>query len=170
MNIPFDKLPSQARLWVFAADRTLSEAEAMQLLAETSSFLERWTAHNVALTAACKLEYDRFLMIAVDEATAGASGCSIDELYRRVRVLGETFGVNFMNNLSVYYRDGAGTIQTTTRSEFADLAASGKISEDTIVFDNSITSIEALRAGKWELPAKASWHISLIGHISPITP
>jgi hypothetical protein len=162
MNIPFDQLPSQARLWVFAADRNLSEAEAMQLLAETSAFLERWTAHNVALTAACKLAYDRFLMIAVDEATAGASGCSIDELYRRVRMLGETFGVNFMNNLSVYYRDAAGKITATTRGEFSDLAASGKISEDTTVFDNSITSIEALRSGKWELPAKDSWHKELM--------
>jgi hypothetical protein len=169
MNIPFNQLPPQARLWVFAADRNLSEAEAMQLLAEVSAFLEHWTAHNIALTAACKLEYDRFLMIAVDEGATGASGCSIDELYRRIRMLGETFGINLMNNLSVFYRSDAGQISSVSRSEFSDLAASGKISDDTWVFDNSITSVEALRSGKWELPAKESWHISLIGHISPIT-
>lgn len=160
--IPFTQLPSSSRLWVFALDRSMSEAESMQLLAEVSAFLERWTAHNVALAAGCELRYGRFLFIAADEAAAGASGCSIDELYRRIRLLGETFGVNFMNNLSVFFRNDAGEIAMTDRSTFSDLATNGTITDDTIVFDNSITSIEALTSGNWEVPAKASWHRELI--------
>ncbi len=155
--IPFDQLPPSSRLWVFALDRSMSEAESLQLLAEVSSFLERWTAHNVALAAGCELRYGRFLFIAVDEAAAGASGCSIDELYRRIRLLGETFGVDFMNTLSVFFRNDAGEIVMTDRATFSDL-----VTNDTIVFDNSITSIEALRSGKWELPARSSWHNELI--------
>lgn len=155
--IPFTQLPPHARLWIFAADRDLSEADGMQLQAEASAFVDQWTAHNQALTASSDLRYDRFLMIAVDETAAGASGCSIDELYRRVRMLGETYGVNFMNNMTVHFRDAAGNIISSSRADFGTQASS-----DSTVFDNSITSIEALRSGKWELPAKQSWHISLI--------
>lgn len=166
MNIPFDQLPATSRLWIFPFDRTLSEAEVMQLRAEVSAFLGQWTAHNEALRAGCDLRYGRFLMVATDEAAAKASGCSIDELYRRIRMLGETFGIGFMNNLTIQFRDTSGNIATTDRAAFAKLGESGNIRENTIVFDNSITSLGALE--KWEVPAKESWHMSLIGHRSPV--
>jgi hypothetical protein len=105
-------------------------------------------------------------MIAVDERAAGASGCSIDELYRRIRILGETFGVNFMNNMMVFFRDDQGNITSASREAFSE-----KASPTTTVFDNSITSVADLR--NWELPASDSWHVNLIrpaGHISPIAP
>ena len=160
--IPFNQLPPHARLWVFAADRALSEAESMQLTAEASAFVDRWTAHNQSLLASADLRYDRFLMIAVDEATAGASGCSIDELYRRIRTLGETFGVNFMNNMMVFFRNAQGNITASSREAFSEQA-----SPETMVFDNSITSVQAI--SNWEVPAKESWHIGLIRPIQATT-
>ena len=33
--VPFDSLPDDARVWVFATDRALDDAEAARLLAET---------------------------------------------------------------------------------------------------------------------------------------
>lgn len=166
MNIPFDQLPATSRLWIFPFDRTLSEAEMMQLRTEVSGFLGQWTAHNEALRAGCDLRYGRFLMVATDEAAAKASGCSIDELYRRIRMLGESFGIGFMNNLAIQFRDTSGNIATADRAAFAKLGKSGDITENTIVFDNSITSLGALE--KWEVPARESWHMGLIGHRSPV--
>ena len=42
---------------------------------------------------------------------------------------------------------------------YLDGAKIGKLDfPDTIVFDNTIQSVSSLRNGRWELPAKASWH------------
>ena len=57
----------------------------------------------------------------------------------------------------VLYRDGSG-IGRVSRERFADLVESGAISQDTVVFDNTVTSAGAVRDGRWELPAANSWH------------
>ena len=66
-----DRLPESARLWIFAADRELNEADGARLLKETDAFLGEWTAHRAHLTAARDWRYGRFLFIAVDESDAG---------------------------------------------------------------------------------------------------
>src|ERR1700674_4825280 len=44
-RIPFDQLPPDARLWIFAASRRLSDEERQRVLAEADAFIEQWTAH-----------------------------------------------------------------------------------------------------------------------------
>jgi len=71
----FDTLPADARLWIFAADRELAPREREYLLGTVDQFLDHWQAHGHPLTSGRDLRHDRFLLIAVDEAAAGASGC-----------------------------------------------------------------------------------------------
>ena len=79
-RIAFDQLPSDARLWIFAAERPLSAVERDRVLAETDAFIDQWTAHGVPLTAARDVRYDQFVLVGVDERAAGVSGCSVDAL------------------------------------------------------------------------------------------
>lgn len=156
--IPFDRITETARLWVFASEREISAAEGQLLLAEMQAFVNSWTAHNTELAASCDLKFGRFLFVAVNEATTSASGCSIDEMMRRVRLIGETYGIEFFGMPRVQYRDASGSIHSILRSEFADKATKGDFTVNTIVFDNTITTLAELTSGKWELPAKESWH------------
>jgi hypothetical protein len=128
------------------------------LLAEMQSFVNSWTAHQASLEASCDLKYNRFLMISVNEKVAGASGCSIDEMMRRVRTVGETYGVEFLGMPRVQYKTSAGEVHSVSREEFAKLAESKIVSSQTTVFDNSITSRGDVMIGKWELAAGSSWH------------
>ena len=52
----------------------------------------QWAAHDVPLTTARDLRYDQFIFGAVDERAAGASGCSIDALVRRMKGLQAELG------------------------------------------------------------------------------
>ena len=79
-RVDFDQLPDDARLWIFPAERPLSESEQAQLLAVVDPFIDQWGAHAVPLTAGREMRYDRFLFVAVDQRQAGPSGCSIDAL------------------------------------------------------------------------------------------
>lgn len=154
--IPFDAMPERAKLWIFAADRPLPTAESDALAREMQSFVQSWLAHGHPVTGSCEMRYGQFLFIAADEASL-PSGCATDEMMRRVRMLGETFGVEFLGMPRVQYRAGE-RIVTTSRMDFGELAKAGSVERSTVVFDNTVPTIAELRAGKWELPAESAWH------------
>ncbi len=116
-----------------------------------------WKAHGVPLRVGRDWRYDRFLMVAADESAAGASGCSIDGLVHSIRGVEEQLGVTLTDNAPVWYRDGD-VVRQMSRTEFRKLARAGAVGLDTKVFDNSLTTVAAVREGRWELPARESWH------------
>jgi hypothetical protein len=153
----FDALPADARLWIFAAERDLTPHERDHLLGAVDVFLDRWQAHAHPLTSARELRHDRFLLIAVDEAAAGASGCSIDALVRDIKRVESTLGLALVDHGPVLFRDGD-TIARVPRDEFSALARAGSVTPQTVVFNNTLTRVGDVRAGRWEVPASQSWH------------
>ena len=97
-RIEFDQLPDDARVWIFPAERSLSEAEQGQLLAVVDQFIDQWAAHAVPLTAGREMRYDRFLFVGVDQRQAGPSGCSIDALFRQTQILEQQMGVELADH------------------------------------------------------------------------
>ena len=156
-RVNIDELPPDARLWIFAAERRLSDTEHERVTSEVDAFISQWAAHDTPLRAARDVRYDQCVFIAVDERAAGASGCSIDALVRRMKGLQQELGVELVNHAPVLYRDGA-TIARVSRDEFAHLAEAGLVDGRTVVFNNTLTTVGDIRDGSWELPASESWH------------
>ena len=159
--VDFDSLPDDARVWVFGSDRPLDEPSATRLLGVVDQYLSRWAAHGEPLTSARSWRDDRFLTIAVDQRTAGASGCSIDALFRQLQQLERELGVSIVGGGRVFYRDASGIIQATDRERFAALAARGEIGPRTAVFDPTVQTLGDWRRG-FERPAAESWHAALL--------
>ncbi len=158
-RVIFDSLPGSARLWIFAAERGLTSRERDYLLSTVDAFLDHWQAHGRALTCAREFRHDRFLFVAVDEAAVDASGCSIDALVRDIKRAESVLGVVLVDHGPVLYRSGD-AITRVSRDEFAELVQCGRVSADTVVFDNTLTRVDDVRGGRWEGPASASWHRS----------
>ena len=156
-RIPFDQLPPDASLWIFSAERRLSDEEGRRVLAEADAFIGQWAAHGVPLTAARELRHGQFVLVGVDERAAGVSGCSVDKLVRQMQHLEAALGVELVNNAPVLYRHGEAILRVS-REEFADLVGAGAVSPDTIVFDNTLTKVSDLRSGRWETRAADAWH------------
>jgi len=133
--LPFSALSKNSRIWIFSSNRELSPAESEMLMAEVGAFLQSWTAHKVETLASAELRYNRFLIIGADEDVAKPGGCSIDEMTRRVRTLGETYGVEFIGMPRVDYRDSSGTIKSISRSEFQKLVDKKEVASATIFFE-----------------------------------
>jgi hypothetical protein len=62
-----------------------------------------------------------------------------------------------LDNGPVTYRDGE-PIARVPRGQFARLAESGAVGPDTTVFDNTVATVGAMRAGRWETAARQAWH------------
>jgi len=161
-HVPFETLPADARVWVFGAANELTVPASDRLLGAVDDFLTQWNAHGSPLVCAREWRDNRFLAIGVDQSTAGASGCSIDGLFRTLARLEPELGTSLLGGGRVYYRDGSGRVNATTRTAFNQLARAGRVGPETPVFDTSITSAEAWRE-RFERTVRESWHAELIG-------
>src|SRR6185295_11290079 len=139
-TVAFESLPREARVWVFAADAALSAGAEAALLREVDAFLAQWNAHGNPLTCARAWRDGRFLAIGVDQSTAGASGCSVDGLFRVLQRLQPELGASLLPGPRVYWRSADGAIASNVRPEFTRLASSGAVSAATPVFDTSLTT------------------------------
>ncbi|HST63253.1 MAG TPA: hypothetical protein VLK84_31370 [Longimicrobium sp.] len=156
--VPFDQLPDDARLWVFAAARPLDEAQQAALLGHVDAFIHRWAAHGAPVVGGRELRHGRFLLVGADERATGVSGCSIDTLFRTLGELETETGVPLRDSSLVFWRDAAGEVQSAPRPAFRERVRAGEVDADTPVFDNTVGSVGDLRGGQWERAMRESWH------------
>jgi hypothetical protein len=115
--VPFASLPDDARVWVFAAMAPLDEVDEPRLLAAVDGYLLTWKAHGAALTCAREFREEYFLAVGVDESATGASGCSVDGLFRVLQKMEDGIGTSMVGGGNVYFRDPTGLIVWCTRSD-----------------------------------------------------
>jgi hypothetical protein len=164
--VRIEGLPDNARTWVFGADKTIKAPASDTLLREVDSFLSQWNAHGSPLTVGRDWKYGRFLTVAVDQSTAGASGCSIDGLFRTLRGLEPKLVASLVTSGLIFYRDENGAIQSVERDQFTALGTEGRIAPGTRVFDPTVTTLGEWRA-RFELNAEDSWHAKLLRKQQP---
>lgn len=159
--VTFDALPTHARAWVFGAAAPVTGAAAQSLLAAVDAHLANWRAHGAPLVCAREWRDDRFLVIGVDESATGATGCSIDGLFHILREIESLVGTTLVGGGTVYWRDAAGAVVSGARPVFRAAAAGGAVVSETHVFDTTVTTVGAYRAG-FEKTAADSWHGKLL--------
>jgi len=148
-----------SRVWVYQADRKLTDREVQQMQHELDSFTTGWTAHDHQLKARGEVRYNRFLVLIVDESKAGASGCSIDKSVRFIKDVQQQFNINLLDRFNLAYREGS-EVLSAPRHVFEEMIKQGSIHTESIVFNNMVQNLKELQT-KWEVPFKDSWHIQL---------
>lgn len=155
MYVAFDQLPFEARVWVYQANRPLSELEINATLPGLARFAEEWTSHGRTLHASATVLHQQFLVIGLDEGIAGASGCSIDASVRFVEQLEKLLGVGFLDKSRLAFFQN-GVVQLLNRSELRAAVAARTIAQDTLYFDSTLATKGDLDA-KWPRPAGQTW-------------
>jgi hypothetical protein len=156
MLTDFKNLPDDSRIWIYQANRKLSDDEVAIAASKAESFLEAWTAHGSNLEAGYEIKYNRFIVLGLNQANASASGCSIDASVRFIQSLEKEFGVDLLDKMNVTFYNGE-FIAHKSLSDFRKMAKARSVSPNTIVFNNLVnTKSEYLE--NWEVPAKDSWH------------
>ena len=165
--VPLDSLPADARTWVCGATPALDTGTAERLLADVDAHLADWKAHGEPLTVARTLVEGRFLVVAVDQRTAGASGCSIDGLFRTLQRAESGYGVSLVAGGRIFWRDTSGVVQGGGRDDFREAAALGTVTRDSSVFDTTVSTLGTLRQ-EFERPAARSWHAQLLQGVTVV--
>lgn len=152
----FKHLPASSRVWIYQSDRAFSAAEAESINAAISEFVAQWLSHKAKVIGDGRLLYDRFVVLVADEEKLQLGGCSIDSTVRFIKDLGTKYNVNFFDRFFTCYWDN-GRIESSDFETFKTKLAQGLISEDTIVFNNLVRTIDGLNT-QWQLPLSKSWH------------
>ncbi|MFT4605878.1 MAG: hypothetical protein ACI9W4_002623 [Rhodothermales bacterium] len=151
-------LPPEARLWLYAASRPLSEAEAERIGAEMNRFMLDWSSHGREVLGIAELADSRIMGVAALVPEADISGCGIDKSVHSLQALGEELGLEWLAGLSIAYRDTVDEIQVVTRGQFRKLAQLGEVSRTTPIVDLSLTTVGELSTRGLERPLGESWH------------
>jgi len=149
-----NELPSNARVWIYQADRLLTTDEQAFLAESSLQFVAQWAAHGTPLTGTAQVLNGYFLVIGVDEAQAEASGCSIDKSVNFVKALGQKLNVDFFNRLNIAVETES--INLVPLNQFETLVANGTITANTYVYDNTITSAADFN-NHWYTQAQNTW-------------
>ncbi|WP_298370295.1 ABC transporter ATPase [uncultured Lutibacter sp.] len=156
MLVNFEDLNKNSRIWIYQSNKEFTENEVEELAPIIEEFVSNWQRHGEDLKASYKVIYNHFIVLAVDEGFNNVSGCSIDASVNLIKNLEAKFSVNLTNKLNISFKNN-NNINIVNMSDFQKYAKEGKITSNTIVFNNLVTTIEDLEQN-WEIPADKSWH------------
>lgn len=150
-----------SKVWIYQSTRPFTETEMQAIAQECSAFVTEWASHGSQLTADYKIMYNQFICLFVDESAYGASGCSIDSSVHFVQSLERKFGIELFTRTEVAFLDAQQDVDTIHMNDMGDAQKLGKISADTLVFNNLVTTKGEMKTN-WILPIGESWHARLL--------
>jgi hypothetical protein len=155
-------MPAHARIWVYKTPRDLGQAEQKLVRERGAAFTAGWAAHGAALDACVDVLHDRFVVIAVDEQQAAASGCSIDKSVGFIKSLEHDLNLMLTDRMFVVYEPASsagrheGRVRSVRMQELPVLIKEGSITPDTIVFDDLVSTVGELNE-RFRVPLRATW-------------
>lgn len=155
MYIPFEEMSPTARIWIYQADRQITEDEKNKIENSAKEFLDGWAAHGNPLNSSFTVLHNKFLVISVDESYNLASGCSIDASVALVRNLEQQLNLNFFDRSKVAFLLN-GEIFQSAMTDLKELVSEGKINADTTTFNNLVANVDQLN-NQWKMPAGETW-------------
>ncbi|MFY9243581.1 MAG: ABC transporter ATPase [Polaribacter sp.] len=156
MFTEYKNLPNNSRVWIYQSNREFTEKEVVYISTEAEQFIKKWTRHGDSLKGSFTIKYNQFLVLAVDESFNNVSGCSIDSSVRFVQSLENELQIDFMDKMNIAFKDHE-NINLVKLADFQKFAKEHKITNETVVFNNLVTTKEDFE-NNWEIPAKQSWH------------
>jgi len=156
----FITFPETTRMWIYQANQKFAPEVVQEVKTKIKGFVQQWVSHNQALRASGDLYHNQFVILIVDESQAGASGCSIDSSVHFLKYLQQEYEVDLFDRMSFTYLQDD-TVKTAGREEFAKLYQAGAIDDETLVFDNLVSTKGAYESG-WVKPLSESWHKRMV--------
>lgn len=156
MFIDYNSMPNDSRVWIYQSNRELSVKEEEIISEKLIGFINNWQRHGDDLKGSFILKYHHFIVLFVDENYNNVSGCSIDASVNLMKKFEEEFNIDLTNKMNISFKDFE-NINVVSMSDFKKYALEKKISVETIVFNNMVTSKEEFE-NNWEVKAVNSWH------------
>ena len=152
--LPEDFSP-ESKVWVYQSDRPFTLSEALDLETMLETFVQNWQSHGDPVKGFATLFFGQFIMLMADESATGVSGCSTDSSVRLIKQIEQTFRVNLFNRQLLAFVKKE-KIELLPLSQLGYAAENGFITSDTLYFNNTVLTKQALQEN-WIIPSGQSW-------------
>jgi hypothetical protein len=159
--LPID-FASSSRVWVYQNNRAFSPGEALQVEDWLYKFTSKWQSHGVPVKGYGILLFKQFIVLMADESATGVSGCSTDGSVRLIKEIEQNLDVQLFDRqlLAFVIND---TISVIRMSQLNDELACGRLSAESLYFNNTVQTKEELES-HWIVQLGESWlskHLNL---------
>jgi len=155
MIVDFKQIPDESKLWIFPSSRKFYPQEIAGLKEKIKAFLSEWDDGESVIKSSYHLEYDRFIIITVDDSQHSLSIQAHDLLITFIQELEKIYQIILMDKINVCYKQGE-FVQYKDLIEFKKMMKTKGVSQKTIVFNNMITIKSELKYD-WEINIMDSW-------------
>ncbi len=152
-------LPEDSRVWVYAADKEISDHVSDIIKEQLYDFSLQWRSHGQELDCYAQLFHQQFLVFVAD-SSALPSGCSIDSSVHVIKELSQQHGIDFFNRMVFQYFEDE-HIRNIKKSDLKDAYNKGMITNETLFFNNLVTSKSEF-INDWIIPLSDSWHSKFV--------
>lgn len=149
MLIP--SLPGSSRVWVFAANRLLSESEIHDISFLMRSFTEQWKSHGSELSAGFEIIHESIIIVAVDESKEPPSGCSIDKVFR---LLSQT-NIDFFQRMLIWL-PFCNSAKIITQEQAISQFKNNELTTESLVVNTLVETLDQAR-NQLYIPLSESW-------------
>ena len=156
-------LPDGAKVWMYTANRVLTDTECKSVQTALSAFRASWVAHGSPLRSESAILLNQVLVLAVDEEPQIATGCSIDASVAALRALNEAAptlaDLDVLDRSWVVYKEekDAPKWKRARLHDFWAMRKAGSLSDDAQILDSTLTNLGSLRKEGVKRLAD-SWH------------
>jgi hypothetical protein len=148
--------PDNAKVWIYQSNKHFDEDEVAYLKVQLDDFISSWESHGQMLTATSEIFYNLFVVFFVDEEGDTMCGRAQDASVNLMKKLEQELEVTFLDRMVQSYKKGE-QAEVVKMNDFSALLTDSTIDEDTIVYNNMVTTKADFDAN-WEVPLKESWH------------
>ena len=106
MYVPFESLPPESKIWIYQSNRKFSDEEWAAIDTDLKVFVDSWAAPGPSLEASYQLQYNRFIILAVNPEVQMATGCSIDKSVEFIQGLEKKYEVDLLDKMNVTFKLG----------------------------------------------------------------
>ena len=156
-------LPDTSRVWLYTANRVLTDAECDVVQMALSSFRGSWAAHGTPLRSDSTVLLNQVVVLAVDEGPQIATGCSIDASVAALKSLNSA--ATSLSDLDVMDRswvvfhaqeEGADW-QRAKLHDFWAMRKAGSLTDEVLILESTVSTLGDLRTSLIKRLGD-SWH------------
>jgi hypothetical protein len=154
MFLPFESMPPTSRIWIYQSGQRFSEENSQFIQNFLRHYCDQWSAHGKPLNASFKIEFNHFIILAVDESINEASGCSIDTSVNAIKHVANETGLDFFNRELIAFKGDE--VFFIPLKALKENFTRGIWNPQTLAFNNLIPT-KGLLDTEWLKPASETW-------------
>lgn len=152
---------SSDKVWIYTSPTKFTEDQKDLILAQGKKFLQEWESHGDKVKGEILIAYDHFIVVIADDCGGNMCGRAQDAQVRLAKELSNELGIDLLDRMQIAFRTDENEVNVKKMPSFMDEIKAGKVTKETIVFNNLVASVGDFEAS-WEVPLKESWHARLI--------